>query len=748
MEPENELASHVFLVDLVRHGISVMNPSSLRIIIPGVDDAPSCNQSNSVQEEGVLASSCDEHTAQQRARSPAVLQLDGSSPSTSQNTALLDDCEAANIEESCEERPAPFARFPIGISNNAFTIYSYYPFIHCGSIHKLHPDDVCYLDQRGCFRVPSQAILDEFVQEYFLHVHPVLPILDEGEFWKSYNQTSESSSNESNNRIPLFLFQAILFAGCSFLPLPMVQSMGFESIQAARAAFYSRAKALFDLDTCRDAISSSHCALLLTYYTSAADATVNSYWVNVAVHYARQAGAHSDIHESDVSPARRNILKRLWWGCICRDRTISLGLRRPLQIIIDSSKTQYPMLTEDDFEIRVFIAQCELLLLLSDILDISSARKTTVPPLDANHKIQKLRESMSNLDSWYKQMHNTFLYAYMIPDRRKSLTLYISIIHIYYYSAKIAACNCALSLSMASSSQEETGYDVGGDSTESELESALHGNTEALESVLQMGLAKYLPVTITALIALPLAWSYRRLFAVPRPFRDERRKQDLKLYIAVMNELRVRYQGAEELLEYIRTAINYENDPRRLHGSGDFMAHMDEEITTQQAAEIAGSKAIEIARHHSRKDVRLAVIVNICLAKGTFPQEADMPGSLQLIHSSVHMNLNKSQGTNQKLNKMGETQRRITQKSEASAEMEANDSHRNEEDPLLPRFRKYGSTFEETPSAGTWDLRPFPFPVSSASFSSHEEIDSGFDFNSSAADFLPYMDLLQEFVAP
>lgn len=92
-------------------------------------------------------------------------------------------------------------------------MFSYYPFIKLSAISKIAPQDVNFLDTQGCFRVPIRPILDEFIQEYFLHIHPILPIINEEIFWKTYDD-HESSSNEATP-ISLLVFHAMLFAASS-----------------------------------------------------------------------------------------------------------------------------------------------------------------------------------------------------------------------------------------------------------------------------------------------------------------------------------------------------------------------------------------------------------------------------------------------------------------------------------------------------------------------------------------------------
>lgn len=74
------------------------------------------------------------------------------------------------------------------------------------------PQDVNFLDSQGCLRVPTRPILDEFVQQYFLHVHPLLPFLNEGDFWNLYCHQGSGGTGE---KMSLLVFQAMLFSCCN-----------------------------------------------------------------------------------------------------------------------------------------------------------------------------------------------------------------------------------------------------------------------------------------------------------------------------------------------------------------------------------------------------------------------------------------------------------------------------------------------------------------------------------------------------
>jgi hypothetical protein len=108
-----------------------------------------------------------------------------------------------------QTEPKPTSTSDAKLCSQSHIIYSYYSFLDL-DLSGLLPDDINYLEAQGCFRVPTPEALDEFVKEYFLHVHPALPLLDEAWFWDIYGRPIRSRSNLS-----LFVFQAMLFTACS-----------------------------------------------------------------------------------------------------------------------------------------------------------------------------------------------------------------------------------------------------------------------------------------------------------------------------------------------------------------------------------------------------------------------------------------------------------------------------------------------------------------------------------------------------
>jgi hypothetical protein len=63
---------------------------------------------------------------------------------------------------------------------------------------------------KGCFLVPNQLVLNKFINQFFLHVHPETLVLDEARFWRLYSQASNGVPSWEH-KILLFIFHAMLF---------------------------------------------------------------------------------------------------------------------------------------------------------------------------------------------------------------------------------------------------------------------------------------------------------------------------------------------------------------------------------------------------------------------------------------------------------------------------------------------------------------------------------------------------------
>ncbi|KAL2842032.1 hypothetical protein BJY01DRAFT_249268 [Aspergillus pseudoustus] len=191
-------------------------------------------------------------------------------------------------------------------------------------------EDLLYLENTGCWYLPCRSLLDEFVQEYFRYVQPVLPVVDGQRFWDHYFGNSIIDSGLRG--LSLLLIQCMLCEAVQHVSPWVLHELGLRSVHAARETFYRRAKTLFALEVEADSYTKSQSALLLSCTTAMMDPTTAANWLSISIQYAQTLSAPSwyAFHAGDT--AYQLAPKRLWWCLLLRDRTLSITSHRPLQI--------------------------------------------------------------------------------------------------------------------------------------------------------------------------------------------------------------------------------------------------------------------------------------------------------------------------------------------------------------------------------------------------------------------------------
>lgn len=135
------------------------------------------------------------------------------SPATDASMLFPDNWLSACVQGSeadCLEIPD---RFRPNTTRANSVMYTYYPFLTLDNLYDVLPQDVEFLEAEGCFHLPTRRIMDRILQQYFLHVHPLLPLLNEGDFWEMYYNKGTGSGG--GPKMSLLVFQAIMFVSCN-----------------------------------------------------------------------------------------------------------------------------------------------------------------------------------------------------------------------------------------------------------------------------------------------------------------------------------------------------------------------------------------------------------------------------------------------------------------------------------------------------------------------------------------------------
>ncbi|KAI0130410.1 fungal-specific transcription factor domain-containing protein [Xylariales sp. AK1849] len=189
---------------------------------------------------------------------------------------------------------------------------------------------------KEAFHLPSPAVVDNLMENYFRLVNPGFPILDKEVFLRQYR------SRDPQDPPSLLVLQAVLLVGAH---LSRERPDGDE----LKAAFFRRAKMLFDarFEWNRDVVVQA--ALLLTWHSEGVeDVGANSYhWVSVAIRTSFGLGMHRDCGSSTLVSQDRRIWRRLWWILVQFDVSVTLSYGRPQAINLDDADV--PPLTAQDF---------------------------------------------------------------------------------------------------------------------------------------------------------------------------------------------------------------------------------------------------------------------------------------------------------------------------------------------------------------------------------------------------------------
>ncbi|KAL7904916.1 fungal-specific transcription factor domain-containing protein [Trichoderma velutinum] len=532
-------------------------------------------------------------------------------------------------------------------ATNSDVVYSHYPFLSAPNIHTIPHEDLNFLEQQGCLRVPIRPILDEFIQQYFLHVHPFLPLLDEGDFWEMYDITEHPQTC-----ISLLLFQAMLFASCTFMSQSTVCMLGFPNIRAMRVVLLRRTKLLYNLEIEASPLILSQAALLLTFTSISASKTPNTSWLGLAIENARLADAHLYSTMSPLPEKERNTLKRVWWCCIIRDRSIGLFLRRPLQVAYDHFDFKADPLNaadlSDEFNrsnvynhpTKRYLADIltqwiKLYILMTDILLLVCPFKGAYNWVYADNRknYSRLCGCKVALGRWYSSTSSKFPMTKasardtirsndkMINIDSDTTTLYTNFMYMYYHNSRIVLCHYEMLLGFLQESNRENHphviYRQIPTHTQTELEQAISSIVECHNELRNLGLTRWLPIPAIGCIIFPLTLSVLNAKLSTRKDdsahgADASTRNQLTTLIKVMQTYWAQYDGLDWIFEIVRHIVaTVQFDISKIKNIGSSINWSD------------------FFASRPASYVRLAFVLDFCLSKGRLPRDRDFPGNIR-----------------------------------------------------------------------------------------------------------------------
>ncbi|KAL2831015.1 fungal-specific transcription factor domain-containing protein [Aspergillus pseudoustus] len=263
--------------------------------------------------------------------------------------------------------------------------------------------------------LPVDSLLDAFVDEYFVNLFPLLPVVDR----------SDTIGKERS----LLLLQAVCVLGSHFRQNRQPSIPSPES-------FYAKVKCLLDQHYEKNPLTTLK-ALCLIACRSADSPTVVSldgpwHWLGVAMRYAFSMGLHREATYHDRPSA--GICRRIWWHLFNQDKLQSLCYGRPPAVRLYEIDTQAPTL--GDFSVsspdnEVFIQRTKLCIILSKVSDAQYGRHQRTLLEEATNIGQYLKE-------WIEELPDDLrLYRRGEPTVRNPYRRAASELHVMYFTGII-----------------------------------------------------------------------------------------------------------------------------------------------------------------------------------------------------------------------------------------------------------------------------------------------------------------------
>ncbi|VUC26112.1 unnamed protein product [Clonostachys rosea] len=180
------------------------------------------------------------------------------------------------------------------------------------------------------YALPSEARTWSLIREYFQKTGQLLPFIHEEWFCATYFEMKRSNFTMAR-RTWLGLLNIILAMAATLF---VESNMSAEERIEESDVYYQRANGLCDKESRRNiSVELVQYLLILGQYLQGTQKSVQAWTVHgLAITTAFQLGLHSPKTNKQFPPLESEIRKRVWFGCILLDRTLSMTFGRPSMI--------------------------------------------------------------------------------------------------------------------------------------------------------------------------------------------------------------------------------------------------------------------------------------------------------------------------------------------------------------------------------------------------------------------------------
>ena len=176
--------------------------------------------------------------------------------------------------------------------------------------------------------LPPRKKADSLMASYWKYVDVLYPYLDKAQMQEDYEKTWRGDSSVSDERSFLCLLNIIFALSCQ-----IEGSTALGDRERSATVFYLRARELLDVVETGSVRSVQSYLLLGQYFQSTNESHPCWVFVGLGIRTAQSLGLHLPETSERMSDIRtREMLRKVWHGCILMDRVLSMTYGRPCMI--------------------------------------------------------------------------------------------------------------------------------------------------------------------------------------------------------------------------------------------------------------------------------------------------------------------------------------------------------------------------------------------------------------------------------
>ncbi|KAK5032535.1 hypothetical protein LTS07_003943 [Exophiala sideris] len=270
--------------------------------------------------------------------------------------------------------------------------------------------------------LPSRRRADVLMGTYWSYVHVLYPYLDKLHIQEDYERLWKADGTVPDEQSFMCLLN-VTFALSSQLD----EATPIEERAQLAHVFYTRARELLDIVETGSVRSVQSFLLLGQYFQSTNEPHHCWVFIGLAVRTAQSLGLHlPETSERAADTRTRELLRKLWHGCVLMDRVVSMTYGRPCMIgpkaavtvpvpsLVDEDEVALlrssPFLggkTKETYSVEFFVLSLKLYEILHDVIfNFYSVNCQQIQPLDSDRYFGSLDESHSSIFEIERRLSN------------------------------------------------------------------------------------------------------------------------------------------------------------------------------------------------------------------------------------------------------------------------------------------------------------------------------------------------------